>query len=143
MDPTAGALVRVELHLQDDELERRQSEHALIPPPLRGRGLIDIGAEVSCLTAAAAHALALGPTRRFRVSTASGFRLSNVYPVKVTLGWDMETPPDPIELESPEVEVHGADILIGRDVLSMAEFVLYGPDARFELVLPRNGSQFR
>ena len=63
--------------------------------------------------------------------------------MKVTLGWDLEASPDPIELETPEVDVHGADILIGRDILRLGEFVLYGPDARFELVLPRGGGQFR
>lgn len=135
--------MKVELHLHDDEFERRRSEHALIPPPSQGLGLIDIGAEISCVSTAVAQSLALNPTRRFRVRTAAGPRTSNVYPVKVTLGWDLEAPPDPIELEAPEVDVHGADILIGRDILRLGEFVLYGPDARFELVLPRGGGQFR
>ena len=34
-------------------------------------------------------------------------------------------------------------MLIGRDVLGRGELVWYGPDARFDLVLPGGGGQFR
>ena len=58
------------------------------------------------------------------------------------LDWRQDRPPDPISVRAQAVpEVLGAEILIGLDVLRLGEFVLFGPDSRYELILPRDPNQ--
>ena len=113
------------------------------PLPRFGQGVIDTGAEVSCVNAGIAQALATKPSGTYRVVTAAGVHRRHVYPLSVTIGPQLEPRPDPINVEAPEMSIEHGILLIGRDVLSRGELVVYGPDARFELVLPRGGGLFR
>ena len=105
--------------------------------------MIDTAAEKSGITGAIAQALAARPIGRNRVRTPAGLMDRPVYAITVTVGSDLPVSADPIDLDVIEVDIEGAHMLIGRDVLSRGELVWYGPDARFELVLPGGGGQFR
>ncbi len=143
IDPKAGAIVEVKLEATTAELALLNAQGKVAPLPRYGRGVIDTGAEVSCVNDGIAQALATEPSGTYRVVTAAGIHPRHVYPLSVTLGPDLNPRPDPIEVDAPEMRIEHGILLIGRDVLSRGELVVYGPDARFELVLPRGVDQFR
>ena len=82
--------------------------------------------------------LGLKPVSRYRVNTPSGATRRDVYQLRVTLAPGSDLPPDPIDVEAPEVEIDIGTMLIGRDILSQGEMVWYGHDGRYEMVLPRS-----
>lgn len=106
--------------------------------PYRTKGIIDTGAATTCLRASVAESLLLEPVRRAVLLTASGERPSAVYPLTMTLGWRQDRPPAPVMVAAHEVEIVGADVLIGLDVLRLGRLTLDGPTNRFELLLPRS-----
>ena len=75
--------------------------------------------------------------RHATLHTASGVSQSAVYSLTLHLGKQQENPPDPIPVTAFVAEVLGAEVLIGLDVLRRGELILYGPEERFELILPR------
>ena len=131
-------------------LEATSNEVALLgaqgktpPLPRFGIGVIDTGAEVSCINVGIAQALATKPSSVYRVVTAAGVSRRHVYPLRATLGPGLDLSPDAVEVDAPEMRIEHGDLLIGRDILSRGELIWYGPDSRFELVLPRIDVQFR
>lgn len=112
----------------------------MAPDPVRTQGLIDTAAQVSCIRTGVADRLLLEPLAKATLQTASGERASAAFPVTLRLGWREDHPPDPISIRAFVAEVAGVDVLVGLDVLRRGEFVLYGPDSRFELILPRTGT---
>ena len=109
-----------------------------VPLPWYGLGLIDTGADVSCVNVGVAQALNIEPVTRYRINTPSGVEVRDVYQLRVTLGVGLDNPPDPIDVKAPEVRIAVGTMLIGRDILSRGELAWYGPDGRFEWVLPRS-----
>ena len=64
--------------------------------------------------------------------------LRPVYAITLTVGPNNERPPDPMDVDVIEVDIEGAAMLIGRDVLGLGELAWYGTSREFELHLPRN-----
>lgn len=124
--------------MQRDELERRRLETIAVPLPQYGLGVIDTAAEKSGVSAATAQALLIDPIGMNRVSTPGGPMLRPIYAITLTMGPNLDHPPAPMDLDVIEVDIEGAAMLIGRDVLSRGELAWHGPDARFELALPRD-----
>ena len=108
----------------------------MAPVPVRTQGIVDTAAENTCTTARFVDRLLLEPLRRAMMHTAAGERQTAIYYVTLRLGWKQDRPPDPIPVRAYSVEVTGADVLVGLDVLRQGKLVLNGPDARFELFLP-------
>ena len=52
-----------------DELDQHSSEATPFPLPWYGLGLIDTGADVSCINVGVAQALNIEPVTRYRVNT--------------------------------------------------------------------------
>lgn len=109
----------------------------MVPLPYRTQGILDTAAQDTCIARSIADTLRLDPVRYVPLHTASGEERSAVYHLTVQLGWSDDSPPDPIPVFAHEVVVAGAEMLIGLDVLRRGEFVLFGPDSRYELFLPR------
>lgn len=107
-------------------------------PPERTRGIIDTGSVTTCIGPNIAERLLLEPVREALLQTASGERLSAVYPITLILGWRQDRPPDPIPVTAHTADIVGADLLIGLDVLRWGRFTLDGPNHRFDLYLPRS-----
>lgn len=128
--------------MQRDELERRRLETIEVPLPQYGLGVIDTAAEKSGVSGATAQALLIDPIGMNRVSTPSGPMLRPVYAITLAIGPNLDHPPAPMDLDVIEVDIEGAAMLIGRDVLGRGELAWYGPDARFELMLPRDDDPF-
>ena len=62
-----------------------------------------------------------------------------MYYLMLQLGYRQDRPPDPISVRAHSVpEVLGAEMLAGLDVPRLGELVLFGPDGRYELILPRS-----
>ena len=135
--------MEVQLDATSNEIELLGAQGRAAPLPRFGQGVIDTGAEVSCINVGIAQALATKPSGAYRVVTATGVSRRHVYPLSVTLGPRTNLPSDPIEVDAPEMSIEHGVLLIGRDILSRGELVCYGPDRRFELVLPRRGTRFR
>ena len=104
----------------------------------RTDGIVDTGAEVSCVDASVADRLLLEPLERTAMHTALGERVSAVYYVELRIGWRLDHPPDPITVRAHSVALKGAEVLVGLDVLRRGRLALDGPNRRFELFLPRN-----
>lgn len=80
----------------------------------------------------------LEPVAQANVSTPSGPVKSAVYHLMLQLGSQLDRPSDPIAILAHTVpEVLGGEVLIGLDVLRQGKLVLYGPENRYELILPR------
>ncbi len=110
----------------------------MAPPPHRVQGIIDTAAQVTCIRARTANRLLLEPVERTTLHTAAGGKESAIYFLTLQLGSRQRRPPDPISVRAYAApEVLGAEMLIGLDVLRLGEFVLFGPDSRYELFLPR------
>lgn len=125
--------------MRRDELERRRIKTIEVPLPLYGWGVIDTAAEKSGVGVAAAQALLVDPIGTNRVSTPSGLMYRPVYAITLTVGPNLDRPPDPLDLNVIEVDIEGAAMLIGRDVLGLGELVWRGVRREFELRLPRSG----
>ena len=134
--------MEVRLEATSHEIRLLSAQGRAAPLPRFGRGVIDTGAEVSCINVGIAQALATKPSGAYRVVTAAGVSRRHVYPLSVTLGPTSGLPPDPIEVDAPEMSIEHGVLLIGRDILSRGELVWYGPDSRFELILPRSEARF-
>ena len=111
----------------------------MVPSPQRVRGIIDSAAMRTCISEKTARAMLLEPVAYTTLHAASGESRSAVHYLSLQLDWRQNRPPDPIPVRAQAVpEVLGAEILIGLDVLRLGEFVLFGPDSRYELFLPRS-----
>ena len=112
-------------------------EGLTVPLPYAARGVLDTGAEQTCLSNSIVSTLSLRPVMHTALQGVLGEERVAIYQVTLLLGWREDRPPDPISLHAPAIrEVLGGEILIGLDVLRLGEFVLYGPDSRYELMLP-------
>ena len=110
----------------------------MVPAPQRVRGIIDSAAMRTCISERTARAMLLEPVAYVTLHSASGESRSAVHHLSLQLASQQDRPPDPISVRAQAVpEVIGAEILIGLDVLRLGEFVLFGPDSRYELILPR------
>ena len=138
IEASAGALVPVEIGVPRYEVERFHAEIKEVPFPRRGLGLIDSASYVSCVKTEIVQYLRVPQVGTQLVTTAAGSVNRGVYPVTVTLGWNSSRPPDAIDLQVIAMGIKGADMLLGRDILSRGELAWYGPDGRFEWVLPRS-----
>lgn len=110
-----------------------------IPLPQYGWGVIDTAAEKSGVSVATAQALLVDPIGTNRVSTPAGPVIRPVYGITLTVGPNLDSPPDPMDLDVIEVDIEGAAMLIGRDVLGLGELSWRGARREFELRLPRSG----
>ena len=116
----------------------------MAPPSFHLQGVIDTAAQLTCIRARTADRLLLEPVRHTTLNTASGESPSAIYFLTLQLGAGQEGPPDPISVSAYSIpEVLGAEMLIGLDVLRLGEFVMFGPDGRYELMLPRRASSSR
>ena len=126
--------------MRRDELERRRIATIEVPLPLYGWGVIDTAAEKSGVGAATAQALLVNPIGTNRVRTPGGPPVMRpVYGITLTVGPSLDRPPDPLDLDVVEVDIEGAAMLIGRDVLGFGELSWRGAHREFELRLPRSG----
>lgn len=125
--------------MRRDELERRRIETIEVPLPQYGWGVIDTAAEKSGVGVTTAQTLLIDPIGTNRVSTPAGPVIRPVYGITLTVGPNLDGPPDPLDLDVIEVDIEGAAMLIGRDVLGLGELVWRGARREFELRLPRSG----
>lgn len=131
----------MEIDLHPSELDRYRMEGRMVLCPYRTRGLIDTAAEITCIKSSVADELLLEPVGQERLETASGEIHSAIYYITLRLGWNQEHPPDPIQVSAHSAEITGAEMLIGLDVLWQGKLIFYGPERRFELILPREAKR--
>ncbi len=134
-----GPTVEVEIRLHASELERYRIDNRIEPLPLRTTGIIDTAAQKTCIRTSTARGLLLEPVEQTTLATASGPVESAVYHLSLQFGLTLDQLPAPIPVfASAAPEVLGAELLIGLDVLRRGELTVYGPDDRYELILPRS-----
>lgn len=134
-----GPSLDVEIRLPVSELERYRVEGKgrIEPLPYRARAIVDTGAERTCIRARTAATLLVDPVSRSLMSSAFGLAERDVFCLSLQLGVTLERLPEPIEVFAHSVpEILGAELLIGLDVLTRCELTLFGPERRFELLLP-------
>lgn len=75
------------------------------------------------------------------MTTASGQVDSVVYHLELQFGLTLDRLPHPISVRAHSTPaVLDAELLIGLDVLRQGKLVLYGPENRYELTLPRTAN---
>lgn len=110
----------------------------MVPAPQQVGGIIDSAAMRTCISERTVRAMLLEPVDHMTLHSASGESRSAVHHLLLQIDSQQDRPPDPISVRAQAVPaVLGAEILIGLDVLRLGEFVLFGPDSRYELILPR------
>lgn len=110
-----------------------------IPMPIRCRGLIDTGTDVTCVNAVVLRQLGLRhPKKTATTQGATGSATVDLYKVSASIQ-DFHQPQGPklvfadlLVMELPTV-LPGLDVLIGMDVLLTARFVLEGPQRQLAL----------
>ena len=133
-----GPIVEVEIRLHPSELERYRLEGHM-PLPYRAMGIIDTGAEKTCIQPSTASHLQLEPVGHANLSTAGSLGKTAVYYLSLQLGPTLEHLPDPIPVHACAAPgLSGAELLIGLDVILRGELIIYGPDNRYEMILPRS-----
>ena len=129
----------VEVRPHPDDVERYRLQGRMVPSPQHVRGIIDSAAMRTCIGERTARAMLLEPVAYTTLHSASGESRSAVHYLSLQLDWRQDRPPDPIPVRAQTVpEVLGAEILVGLDVLRLGELALFGPDSRYELILPRD-----
>lgn len=132
-----GPVVDVEIRLPLGELERSRLDGRIVPPPLRARAVIDTAAQRTCVLARTVSELLLDPVVRNSVSGTAGTVECPVYNLSLQFGFRLDRLPAPIEVFAPALqEILNAELLIGLDVLRHGRLTVYGPENRFELLLP-------
>jgi hypothetical protein len=109
-----------------------------IAMPVRARGVIDTGTDISAVSAAILQQLGLAPVRTTTTQTVAGTVRVDLY--RVSLGITDFAAPNAPELVEPDLLVMelaaapvGIDVLIGLDVLLGCQFTLDGPGRRFAI----------
>ena len=109
-----------------------------LPTPIRVRGVIDTGAEMSTITPTVAGRLDFDqPLRIVPLAGANSTQLANVYAVQMHVG-PLDASSGPIATSVVVASLVDAehDCLIGRAVLSRGELHRNGRDSTYGLVLP-------
>lgn len=121
------------------ELDRARQEGRLVGmDPQRITGIIDTAAQKTFLQANVVDKLLLDPIGYGPVHSALGRSESPIFAVTIQLAWKLQHRPDPIPVNANVLpEILGADVLIGLDVLRLGKLVVFGPENRYELMLPR------
>jgi hypothetical protein len=106
--------------------------------PVRARGVVDTGTDVSAVSTTVLRQLGLAPVRSTTTHTAAGTVGVNLY--RVSLGITDFADPVATELVEPDLLIMewaappaGIDVLIGLDVLLGCQFTLDGPGRRFAI----------
>ena len=134
-----GLLCDVLVGLDGQTTTRLHAAGQAILPPVRCRGLIDTGTDVTCVAPAVLRRLGLNnPAHRTKTHTVSGVAAVDLFEVSLSVA-DLANLPGPmLVLPSLQVlEVPGTlpnlDVLIGMDVLLTARLLVDGPGRTFTL----------
>jgi Aspartyl protease len=136
-----GALVRVEIGISQRRRHELFAARSPVPPPLTMTGLIDTGAEMTCIDARAARRLGLSPRRgatAVNVPGAGGLTLTLSYDVDLTVLHPSGNSADHLVVTDLEVadvalNVFRIDVLLGRDLLARCDFNYLGRSGTFSL----------
>jgi hypothetical protein len=137
-DPN-GLLVDVLVGLRGLTVSGLHATGQPIPPPLRARGAIDTGTDVSAVSAPLLHRLGAAPSYQKTTHTVSG--LMSVQMFVVSLGiTDFGDPaaPELVESDLTVMELvtvlpQAIEVLIGLDVLRSCRFLVERPGGWFSL----------
>jgi hypothetical protein len=128
-----GPIIEVQVAIPSalEQLFVRQNQP--VPPPVRGRALIDTGATMSSVDDTAIRSLGVSPVGLINTGTAGGPQLQSMYPARFMLGvgWTFEFS----RVTGSNLTGTGLIALIGRDVLSRTVLVYNGTMGVFSLAI--------
>ena len=137
-----GPVLNVEVEVPQALAELLASEGKQLPKPQTGVALIDTGAALTCVDAAAIAALGVTPLSSTLLQTAGGWTTAYRYPVRLNFpseGIDREfTSVVGVDLtgyDVPLLEPAPLLVLIGRDVLEEWVFIYAGSGGFFCLAI--------
>ncbi len=104
------------------------------PPTTEFSALWDTGATATGISAKVIADCGLKPIGMTEVHTANGIRRADIYLINVVLRNHVGIP----MLRVTEADIHGADVLIGMDIISQGDFSITQPDGNttFSFRLP-------
>jgi hypothetical protein len=135
-----GALVDARISMSHTQVRQLRFAGRPIPAPVLLRGMLDTGAESTCVEPRAVAALAL-PFKAIGLANlpaGGGLTLGPQFEAALTVIHPSGDPrrdlvvPDLLVTELP-LGALGYEVLIGRDVLDLWRFLYHGPRRRFRL----------
>ena len=128
-----GPVIEVQVAVPTALEQLLRQNNQPIPPPIRGRALIDTGATISSVDDASIRSLNVSPVGLINTGTAGGPQQQNMYPARFILGvgWVFEFS----RVTGSNLTGTGLIALIGRDVLSRTLMVYNGPLGLFSLAI--------
>ena len=132
-----GAFLEVEIHVPKALQGLLESQNQPIPSPARGLALIDTGATRTCADQSALSGLGINQIGLVSMGTAGGPTQCPLYPARCwfpSLGIDADfTSLVGVNLQGQTIVGQQLTVLIGRDILSRAQFIYAGRGGFFTL----------
>jgi hypothetical protein len=135
-----GALVDVLLGWSDSRAKQLRASLRPVPHPLQARGLLDTGAEITCVDALLIQQLGLpfGGTVLANLPAHGGLTISALHDAGLTIlhpSGNMQDNLVVLNLSVLELSLAplSYQVLVGRDVLARCRFLYNGPFNRFRL----------
>jgi hypothetical protein len=135
-----GALVDVSIGLSDSGMQALRAGLQPVPSSIAARGLLDTGAEMTCVDSFLVRTLGLSLTGTTfaNLPAHGGLTLSPLYDIGLTIlhsSGDSRKNLAVRTLAALELSLAhlGFQVLIGRDVLAACRFVYDGPRNKFRL----------
>ena len=129
-----GPRFEVEVGITNALQTHLQQKNMPVPNPVKGMGLIDTGAAVSCIDDAIATQLGIKPTGTTNAHGMSGPSVRNLYSARITIlagaqKWNY----DSTRIMGVNINKQGLIALIGRDLLGKGILVYSGYSGVVEL----------
>jgi hypothetical protein len=132
-----GSTLDVMIGLPQDRMMALQRRGSPIPPPLRVRGLIDNGTNITGVAKRIMSNFRLRKLRTSSTTTIAGSLQAELYQVSLSLSTTLGSPPSMLIRPSLVIIAlttllpNNIEVLIGRDVLDECLFVGDGPRRQF------------
>jgi hypothetical protein len=133
-----GLIVDVVVWLDRAAADDLSAQGLTLPTPVRCRGLLDTGTDISAISTATRTRLGLGRALQMTTTTAAGPMNVDLYKVSLSVtnaampGAPLLNFPDLLVMEIATT-LPTAEVLIGLDVLLSARLLLDGPGRMFTL----------
>ena len=135
---STGLIVPVLIGLDGFTATQLHNAGQRIPPPILARGILDTGADVTCVPAAILQQLGIATVTTKPAHAISGRYQANMVEISLSIfhpnapSSDVFTCSDLFAMELAHA-IHDADVVVERDAILQSQFFIDGPGGHFTL----------
>jgi hypothetical protein len=135
---TTGLIVPVMIGLDGFTATNLHNAGQRIPPPIRARGILDTGADVTCVPLSILQQLGIATVATRPAHAVSGGYQANMVEISLSVfdpnapSGDIFTCSDLFAMELVQ-SIPDADVIVGRDAILQAQLFIDGPGGQFTL----------